>query len=99
MFDIAIREIGVRELKNQATEILREVREQQIEYIVTYHGKPVARILPFTENSASLRTKRPALSSAEQEAMWAEWDALADEIDENWQSELGAVEQLSKDRD
>lgn len=99
MSDIAIREIGVRELKNQATEILRDVREQQAEYVVTYHGKPVARILPFTEAFTSLRTKRPALSSAEQEAMWAEWDALAEEIDENWQSELSAVEQLSKDRD
>lgn len=98
MSDVAMREIGVRELKNQATEILREVREQQAEYIVTYHGKPVARIVPFTEERTNLHTKRPAPSLAERESMWAEWDALAAEIDENWQSELGAVEQLSKDR-
>ena len=92
-------EIGVRELKNQATEILREVREHQAEYIVTYHGKPVAMLVPFTADWEHLRPKRPAMSQAEMEALWAEWDALADEVDEHWQSELGAVEQLSKDRD
>jgi len=98
MSEIAIREIGVRELKNQATEILRQVREQQAEYIVTYHGKPMALIVPFMEERTKLHTKRPALSLAERESMWAEWDALAEEIDKNWQSELSAVDQLSKDR-
>lgn len=37
--------IGVRELKNQANEIVRSVREEQAEYIVTYHGEPVAVLL------------------------------------------------------
>ncbi|MFN8490588.1 MAG: type II toxin-antitoxin system prevent-host-death family antitoxin [Caldilineaceae bacterium] len=93
-----MHEVGVRELKNEATEILREVREHGIEYIVTYHGKPVALLVPFTEERANLRPKRSAPSLAELEALWAEWDALAEEIDENWQSELSAVEQLSRDR-
>jgi hypothetical protein len=39
------------------------------------------------------------MSQAEIKAFWVEWDALTDEIDAEWQSELSAVEQLSKDRD
>lgn len=42
--------VGIRELKNQATEILRAVREQRAEYIVTHHGKPIALLLPLAEN-------------------------------------------------
>jgi prevent-host-death family protein len=87
-------EIGIRELKNQATEILREVREQQAEYIVTHRGKPVALLVPFTADWEHLRPKRPAMSQAELEALWAEWDALADEIDQDWQSDKSAVETL-----
>jgi prevent-host-death family protein len=92
-------EVGVRELKNQATEILREVREQHVEYIVTYRGKPVAVLAPIVEGLPLPSTKRTVPSQAELEARWAEWDELAREIDEEWQSELGAVELLSKDRD
>ena len=33
--------VGVKDLKNQAFEILRRVREEQAEYIVTYHGRQV----------------------------------------------------------
>lgn len=42
-------QIGIRELKNQASEILRAVRERQREYIVTYRGEPVALLLPLAE--------------------------------------------------
>ena len=41
--------IGVRELKNRAPEIVRTVREQQVEYVVTYRGIPVARLTPLTQ--------------------------------------------------
>ena len=39
-------EIGIRELKSQASEIMRAVREERAEYIVTLRGKPVAMIVP-----------------------------------------------------
>ena len=41
--------IGVRELKDQATEILRNVRENGAEYVITYHGRPVAVMMPLGE--------------------------------------------------
>ncbi len=42
-------EIGIRELKSQASEIVRAVREERAEYVVTLRGKPVAMIVPFEE--------------------------------------------------
>lgn len=95
---MAVTQIGVRELKNQATEIIREVREQHAEYIVTYRGKPVAIVIPFVEDWERRLPKQPAVDLAALEKRWAEWDELAREVDEDWQSELGAVELLSRDR-
>jgi len=40
-------EVGVRELKNRTSEILAEVREQEIEYVVTKHDRPVAIVRPY----------------------------------------------------
>ncbi len=42
-------EIGIRELKSQASEIVRAVREERAEYVITLRGKPVAMIVPFEE--------------------------------------------------
>jgi prevent-host-death family protein len=41
--------VGVRELKNRASEILRAVREEGAEYIITYQGRPMAILLPVDE--------------------------------------------------
>lgn len=41
--------VGIKELKNQATEILRLVREEGQEYVVTFHGRPIAVLLPLAE--------------------------------------------------
>lgn len=41
-------EIGIRELKEQASKILREVREKGETYTVTYQGKPCGILLPYS---------------------------------------------------
>src|SRR5207302_10783940 len=41
-----MREIGVRELKIQASRVLRRVRERQEEVPITYRGKVVAHVVP-----------------------------------------------------
>lgn len=41
--------VGVRELKNRTSEILRAVREDGAEYVITYQGRPAAVILPLGE--------------------------------------------------
>jgi len=41
--------VGIRELKNRTSEILRAVREEGAEYIITYQGRPAAILLPIDE--------------------------------------------------
>lgn len=40
-------EIGIRQLKNETSEILRAVREDGAEYVITYRGQPVAVLRPL----------------------------------------------------
>jgi len=40
-------EIGIRELKSRASEVVRAVKEQRARYIVTQRGVPVAAIIPM----------------------------------------------------
>ena len=40
-------EIGIRELKSRASEVVRAVKEERTRYVVTQRGKPVAAIIPI----------------------------------------------------
>lgn len=44
-------EIGIRQLKNEASEIIRSVREEKVEYIITLRGQPVAVLRPIVEQA------------------------------------------------
>ena len=41
--------VGIRELKNRTSAILRQVREERAEYVITHQGRPVAVILPVDD--------------------------------------------------
>lgn len=90
--------VGIKDLKNQATEILRTVREEQVEYVVTYHGRPVAMLLPIdaawlkTEQARADRAARPSPE------LLAELEALRAEIDKSWRSDKTAVELITEGR-
>ena len=90
--------VGVRELKNQATEILRNVRENRAEYVVTYYGRPVAVLLPVEDAWLEEEARHVAGAATPGENVRAELDALRQEIDQNWQSEKTAVELVSEQR-
>ena len=68
--------VGVRELKNQATEILRQVRENHAEYVVTYHGRPVAVLLPVDEQGLAEEAERAAEAARPREEVSAELERL-----------------------
>jgi prevent-host-death family protein len=78
-------EVGVRELKNRASEILRAVREGRAEYVITYRGQPVARLVPIAEDE-------------EGEQTWQELERLSREISARWQSDKSAGELLDEVR-
>jgi len=90
--------VGVKELKDQATEILRNVREEQAQYIVTYHGRPVAVLLPVDEAWMRAEQDRAARAARPSPDLLAELEALRAEIDASWSSEKTAVELIAEGR-
>ena len=90
--------VGVRELKNRATEIIRKVREKRAEYVVTYHGRPVAVLLPVDEAWLETEATRAAEAVTPGEDVWAELAALRQEIGDAWLSDKTAVELVSEQR-
>jgi prevent-host-death family protein len=84
--------IGIRELKNRASEIVREVRESQATYVVTVRGEPVAELRPLP--AQSIRERR----QEEVEQVMAEIDELARRIGRAWRSPKTAVELVEEQR-
>src|SRR5947207_14438331 len=66
--------IGVRELKRDASRVLRRVRERGEEIEITHHGGVVARLAPV----APQRPRRPP------SAAWSAPDRIAREIGARW---------------
>jgi prevent-host-death family protein len=83
-----VEQIGVRELKERTSEIVRRVREDQAMYEITHRGRAVARLVPITESDVESRP----------ETFWAEFDRLAAEIGARWPEELTAEEAVREQR-
>jgi len=82
-------DIGLRELKIHASEIIHKVKEKRTRYIVTLRGRPVAAIIPIEEPHSE--TDNPV-------SAWDELVALGEQIGQNWQSEKNSTEILSEMR-
>lgn len=78
--------VGVRELKQQASELIRRVRERGDEILVTHHGKVVARIIPV---SPAPEETAPA---------WDDLDRLAAEIGRRWPKGVSAADAVAEGR-
>ncbi len=83
-----MEEIGIRELKAHASEVVRAVKERRARYIITQHGRPAAVLLPLDALP----------SQPDPEEVWARLEALGQELARNWQSDKGVVEILSEMR-
>jgi prevent-host-death family protein len=90
--------VGVRELKNRTTEIIRQVRENRAEYVVTHRGRPVAVLLPVDEQWLETEARRAIETAAPGDDILAELEALRQEIDQSWQSDKTGVELVSEQR-
>lgn len=80
--------IGVRELKAKVSEILRAVRERKARYIVTYHGRSVAALIPLDEVEAV---------EPDEEA-WQELIDLGERIGDSWTTVASSAELLEEMR-
>lgn len=86
--EVAVERIGVRELKEHASEIMRRVRDQRDMYEITYRGRAIARLVPITEPGTALRP----------ELFWTELDRVAAEIGTRWPEGATAGEAVSEQR-
>ncbi len=90
-----MREIGIRELKRQASEIVRTVREERVEYVITHRGKPVAMIVPFEEPHEVAAQERQMLQE-----FWADMDTLVQEMEATTPPDAKSpLQQLFEDRE
>ena len=85
-----MEEVGVRELKIHASEIVRKVREEGVRYTITYRGQPVGVLMPVDEAG-------PPSADAQPDA-WEELVRLGEEIGRGWKSEKSSVEIISEMR-
>jgi prevent-host-death family protein len=84
--------IGVRELKNQTSRLVRAVREEMAEYVITVRGEPVAVLRPFTDEDAR------QMRQAELNEALAEMKTLAQQVAEAWKSSKSGVELVEQQR-
>ena len=81
-------EIGIRELKVHAGEILRRVRLDKESFQVSYRGRVIARIVPVAD-----RDVRAAAADT-----WRQMDELADEIAAEWPGGETATDAVAEQR-
>jgi prevent-host-death family protein len=81
-------EIGIRELKSRASEVVRTVKEERARYVITQRGKPAALIVPLDA--------APPEKAADD--VWERLERLGEEISKVWESDKSAVEILSEMR-
>jgi len=84
-----MKQIGVRQFKAQASEILRQVRLRGEIVEITYHGRTVARLVPAWP---------PRHAVAEENPVWSDLDRLATEIAAKWPEGLSAAEAVNEER-
>jgi len=82
-------EVGIRELKQRANEILRRVRVEQETFTVTYRGRVVAKLVPAEDILAE---------RARAGTVWTQMDKLADEIGAQWPATASVIEAVKEQR-
>jgi len=77
--------VGVRELKQDTSKILKRVREDGETIEITYHGEVVARLVPVTP---------PQPSDDEIAAVLADLETLSAEISAKWPEGVSALDAI-----
>ena len=80
--------VGVRQLKEKASELVRRVRENQDIVLITYHGKVVARITPV----------EPRPLGTESEDAWVTLEELAAEVGRHWPQGVTSAQAIAEIR-
>ena len=88
--------IAVRELCEQTREVLRQVREQKAEYIITHQGRPVALLSPV---QAEMVEKTMAEAARQNEVDgWGTYARLAEELRRGWPTDKSTQQLMDEIR-
>jgi prevent-host-death family protein len=88
--------IGVRELREQTSEVIRRVREDHAEYVVTYQGRPVAIILPLDAERAEREMVQASKKAVPDN--WERYERLAEELRRDWPAGLSTQDVIDSIR-
>jgi len=88
--------IGVRELREQTSEVIRRVRQDRAEYVVTYQGRPVAVILPLDAG----RAEKEMVQASKKAVLdgWERYERLAEELRRAWPTDLSTQDVMDSIR-
>ena len=84
-----LTEIGVRELKTRASEIVRNVRDTRARYVITLRGRPIGLLLPLGESKADAEDSRDVVDQLRR---------LGQEIAKGWPADVDSGAVLSEMR-
>ncbi len=89
---LGMRDIGVRELKAKASEIVRNVWKRRARYTITYRGRAVGILLPLDRTTAQGEGQRSSSDA------WAELERLGASVAKHWPKGKTSGDILSKMR-
>ena len=78
--------IGIRELRQKTTEVIRRVQQNGEAYVITQQGRPVAMLLPLDQEKIEAEILRSARRSVADG--WKVFHRLAEEIRQAWPAGL-----------
>jgi len=81
--------VGIRELKQRTSELVRLVRQEGAEIEVTYRGETVALLIPFSRTDQNQKA----------EDAWASLNLLSAEINARWPEGVSALEAVQEGRE
>ncbi len=85
-----MRRVGVRELKEHTSQILRQVRDQGEIVDITCSGEVVARLMPVGQPAMEMPIPAEKLRE-----FWERWDELAAEISADWPEGVSAQDAIN----
>ena len=88
--------VGVRELRERTSEVLRQVREEGVEYVITYQGRPIAMLLPVDAErveAAMVQASKRSVTGG-----WETYAQVAEQVRQAWPAEQSTQELLDEIR-
>ena len=88
--------VGVRELRERTSEVLRQVREEGIEYVITYQGRPIAMLLPVDAErveAAIVQASKRSVTGG-----WGAYAQVAEQVRQAWPAEQSTQDLLDEIR-